>query len=120
MAARIIGALLLAAGAILGLKFVGVIATGVLGFAALLLKAGLVAAIIWLGWTWINRPSALLKVVGAFVMVGGMLLAIPLFGLLLVETVALLGLAGKVVVVAVLLYMGWQLLNRDPQFTQRT
>lgn len=118
MAAKIIGALLLAGGAILGLKFVGAVAAGVIGLALLLLKAGLVAALIWWGWRWVNRPAALLKVLGAFVMVGGMLLAIPLFGLLLVETVALLWMAVKAAIVGVLLYGGWQLLNRDSHFTQ--
>jgi hypothetical protein len=119
MLAKIIGALLLAAGAVLALKFVGVVATGVIGFALVLLKAGLVAALIWWGWALINRPSALPKILGAFVMVGGMLLSIPLFGLLVIETVALMWMAAKVAVVAVLLYGGWSLLNRDNHFTQR-
>jgi len=119
MFTRIIGALLLAVGVIMGLKFVGVVATGVLGFAVVLLKAGLVAALVWWGWVWVNRPAALLKVLGAFIMVAGLLLSIPLFGLLVVETLALVWMAAKVAVVAVLLYGGWRLLNRDQHFTQR-
>lgn len=119
MFAKILGAVVLAAGAIMGLKFIGVVATGVLGFALVLLKAGLVAALIWWGWSLINRPNALPKVLGAFVMVGGMLLAIPLFGLLVVETIALVWMAAKAAIVAVLIYAGWQLLNRDNHFTQR-
>ena len=82
MFAKIIGALLVAAGAVLGLKFIGVVASGIVGFALLLLKAGLVAALIWWGWRWITRAAPLFKILGAFIMVAGMLLAIPLFGLL--------------------------------------
>lgn len=119
MLAKIVGALLLTAGAVLGLKSIGLVATGLIGFAAVLLKTGLVAALVYWGWTWINRPAPVHKVLGAFIMVGGLLLAIPLFGLLVVETVTLILMAAKVAVVAVLLYGGWHLLNRDKHFTQR-
>jgi len=119
MFAKIIGALLVAAGAVLALKFIGVVASGVVGFALLLIKAGLVAALIWWGWRWINRAEALFKILGAVIMVAGMLLAIPLFGLLVMETVALMWTALKVAVVAVLLVGGWRLLNRGSHFAQR-
>ncbi|MFH1571288.1 MAG: hypothetical protein ABIL09_25085 [Gemmatimonadota bacterium] len=117
MAAKIIGALLLAAGVVLGLKFVGLVAAGVLSFILLLLKGAVVAGLVWWGWVWVSRAEALLKVLGALLLAGGIVAAVPLFGLLMLETLSLVWLAVKGVVVGVLVYAGWRLLNRDDGYT---
>jgi len=58
-----------------------------------------------------NNESVLPKILGAFLLVGGIALAFPVAGALIVGTFGAIGLAIKAVVTTLMVYFGWRWLK---------
>ena len=111
MFAEVAGAFLLVCGIGLALSSVGSVVVGTLSFAVLAVKVGLVAGLIYLAWRLIEGRSVLLKVLGAFLLVAGVGLAFPVAGAMVVGTFGAIGLAFKIVVTVLMIYLGWRWLK---------
>ena len=107
MLTKIAGTCLLVAGAVLAFSVLGGLVVGAMALVWLLLKVALVAGLILLGWRWINGGAVLAKIGGAFLLVGGIVLAFPLFGSIVAGTLGVMFFLVKVVLVGGLAYLGW-------------
>ena len=108
MLTKIAGVLFLVAGIALAMGMLAGIAAGLAGFLWLMVKAAVVCGLTFWGWRWLHHPSGWAKVAGAFLLVAGTVLSLPLLGELLVGTLGLLGILIKAALVGGLLYLGWR------------
>ncbi len=113
MLTKIAGIVLLGAGVVLGLHVLGAALRSAAGMIGLAVVIGLVAAAVYIGWRLLQCASMVARVIGALVLTGAVLGAIPAILSLVAGAVwAVLLLAG-LGVVALLVYLGWRLLHRD-------
>lgn len=115
MLAKIVGAVVLVGGVVLGasllLPLLGMMVSGVWVMLKLTVLGVLVGALLFCGWRWVNSPSALAKVAGAFLLVGGIWLSFSLVGGIISGIFGLLGFALVVGLVLGLIYWGWRWIN---------
>lgn len=111
MLAKIVGAVVLVGGVVLGasllLPLLGMMVSGVW----VMLKLTVLGVLLFCGWRWVNSPSALAKVAGAFLLVGGIWLSFSLVGGIISGIFGLLGFALVVGLVLGLIYCGWRWIN---------
>jgi|APSaa5957512622_1039677.scaffolds.fasta_scaffold53790_2 hypothetical protein len=111
MFAKIIGAIMLVIGIGMTLSSIGMVVVGVFSFIALAVKVALVVGLVYVAWRLINNANVLPKILGAFLLVGGISLAFPVAGALIAGTFGAIGLAIKVVITSLLVYFGWRWLK---------
>lgn len=111
MFAKIVGAFMLVGGVILAFKSIGAVVGGILGFLGMVLMVGVIGIALYLGWRLINSDSTVARVIGAFVLVGGILGALPAAFAVVAGTLGAVFLVGKLVLIALLIYFGWRWLQ---------
>lgn len=102
---------MLVAGVIMAFRSIGAVVGGLLGFIGMALVVAAVCLALYVGWRLLNSPSGAAKILGAFVLVLGVVAAFPAALTAVAGTVAAVVLAGKLVVIALLLYFGWRWVN---------
>ena len=112
MLARIVGIGMLLGGAILGFKSILPLVGGVLGFIGMGLVIAAIGLALYLGWRLINSRSAVGKIVGAIILVLGIVSAFPASLALVAGTVAAVLLMARLALVVLLLYFGWLWFQR--------
>lgn len=108
---KIAGVLLLVAGVALAMGMLAGIVVGLAGFLWLMVKVAVVCGLTFWGWRWLHHPSGWAKVAGAFLLVAGTVLTLPLLGELLGGALGLLGVLVKAALAGGLLYLGWRWLR---------
>ena len=108
MLLKIAGIFLLVVGVALAVGMLAGIAAGLVGLLWLMVKAAVVCGLTFWGWRWLHHRSGWAKVAGAFLMVAGTVLSLPLLGELLVGALGLMGSLIKGALVGGLLYLGWR------------
>ena len=120
MLMKILGAVLLVAGVVLAFPLLGGLVVGTLVLGTFLLKLVLVGGLVFWGWRWINRGGTGAKIAGAFLLVGGIALAFPLFGSLVMGVFGAFVFLLKLALVIGLVYWGWcWISDRRPSWPKR-
>ena len=108
MFAKIIGAILLVAGIGMSLSSIGAVVVGTFAFIGLALKVALVVGLVYVAWRLVSSRSVLGKILGAFLLVGGIVAGFHVAGALLIGTLGAIGLAVKVIITTLMVYFGWR------------
>jgi hypothetical protein len=108
MLAVIFGAMLLVVGVCLAVSAVAAVVVGALAFALLAVKVVVVVGMLLVGWSWVHSESVALRVLGVLLLLGGVCLAFPVAGALIVGTFGAILLAIKLAVTIALVYLGWR------------
>ena len=111
MLAKIIGAIMLVLGVSLAFSTFGSLLIGTFSFIGLALRVGVVALLLYVSWRLIDGRSVLGKILGAFLLVGGIIAGFNSLGQVVVVSLGAIGLALKAVIAVALLYFGWQWLK---------
>ena len=111
MFAKIVGAIMLVLGVGLAIKSVAAVVVGVFGFVGLAVLVALVALLLYVAWRLISSQSTLGKILGAFLLVGGIIAGFHVAGALVVGALEAIGLMVKLIITAALLYFGWRWLK---------
>ena len=111
MLAKIVGAIMLVLGVSLAFSTFGSLMIGAFTFIGLAVRAIVVALLLYVSWRLIDSRNALGKILGAFLLVGGLIAGFHSLGAVVVGILGAIGLAVKAIVVLALLYFGWQWLK---------
>ena len=111
MFAKIIGAIMLVLGIGLAFTSLWAVVAGVFAFIVVAVKVALVALLLYVAWRLINAQSVLAKILGAFLLVGGIGAAFYTVGTVVGSIILAALLAVKLIVTAALLYFGWRWLK---------
>lgn len=111
MFAKIIGAIMLVLGIGLAFTSLWAVVAGVFAFIVVAVKVALVALLLYVAWRLINAQSVLVKILGAFLLVGGIVAAFHTVGTVVGSIILAALLAVKLIVTAALLYFGWRWLK---------
>ena len=111
MFAKIIGAIMLVLGVGLAFSTLKSVLVGTVALIGVAAAVALAVGLLYVAWRLINGQSVLGKILGAFLLVGGVIAGFHAAGAVVVGTIGAIILTTKVVFTAALIYFGWRWLK---------